>query len=645
MLAVLLSARSPLDTLSPTFMSGLTLFLPALAALMVLTFTVDSRRATAVIAIIGSLAMAVSAVLLAAIEVIHPAHLEHNATFVQFFTGQAGAAGEFTLQWGVLADPLAAVMLVPLAIVNLAAILYGLDAMRRDDSFIRLTVTLLLFTFAMAGVVVSTNYFELFLFWELLTVAAYLTIGHWWRLQSAIAAARRAFLYTAAGDLLLLVGIAYIFFRFQDLNFGHLSLAYAGGKVSANGLLIMALLVLGAVAGKAAQVPLHGWFPDAVEAPAHGSALLYSVTMGAAGVYLVARTYDLFHASPRALTAVVVVGAVTAVAGAIWALAEDHLKRLLAYATMGNLGLCLLALGIGGYAAGLFQLFTSAFALALLVLGAGAVSTALRTDSLREMGGLWRRMPLTGWTMLIGAAALAGIPPLGGWVSRAIVWSRALGQAGSLPVVVTALATALMSVVLFRFFFRAFLGETAHRRRFDPGRIEDPGQRMRGALVLLAIPTVLAGWWGLDLGGKSFLAAVRFPGLKTQHLDATGLGLQAIAAIAGVGIAWGLRLALRGRSPGRLNAALAHGFYIADAIDLVANTAVRWGSRALVWIDRHVLDGATVSAGDAIALAARLPGRLRAARPQQAAFGVIVGALLIVALAALVAARAFKVIG
>jgi len=265
------AARGPLDTWSPTFLALVALILPLIGMLLIVSFTIDSRRVSAGVSVLFTLASAVGALLVLAIEVAHPLHLEREGTFLQFFTGQSGIAAEFSLKWGVTADPLAAVMLITVAVVSLLVQVYALGTIRREDGGIRFFTVLLFSTFAMEGFVLSTNYFELFLFSALVTVSSYLLIGHWWQREEAVASGAGAFLISAVGDVALLIGMAYIYYRFNELNFQALSGQYTSGKVSANGLFIMALLVFVGAAAKSAQFPLHIWLPGSVQAPARGA--------------------------------------------------------------------------------------------------------------------------------------------------------------------------------------------------------------------------------------------------------------------------------------------------------------------------------------------------------------------------------------
>src|SRR3989442_3427833 len=444
MLALLAAApKGPLDTWSPTLFALLALLLPLIALVIILAFTVDSRRVSAAISVLFTLAAVGCALVVVAIEIAHPLHLERNATFLQLFTGQSGVASEFLLQWGVLADPLAAVMLIAVTVTSLLVQLYALAFIRREDGPVRFFSVLLFATFAMTGVTLSTSYFEMLLFFGLVTLSTYLMIGYWWQREEAAAAASRAFIISVAGDLALLGGIAYIFFRFSELNFQTLATQYTGGKVSANGLFIMSVLVFLGAAAKSAQFPLHASLPGSAQAPAPAAALLHSAGAALCGVYLVARAYALFHASPRGLARLAIVGGLTAEPAVLWAVFQENLKPAIAFTTMSELGLMVLALGIGAYGAGIFEVFAHAWPKALLFLAAGVVIRELRTERMAEMGGLWRRMRFTGWIMVIAVAAAAGVPPFSSFWSKDAILSKALAI-GSAPAIIVIVAVSLV---------------------------------------------------------------------------------------------------------------------------------------------------------------------------------------------------------
>ncbi|HYS02061.1 MAG TPA: NADH-quinone oxidoreductase subunit L, partial [Candidatus Eisenbacteria bacterium] len=493
MLTALLAARGPLDTWSPTFIELLALFAPLVAFILILTFTIDARRVSAWIAIVFTAAALVAAVLVLAIELVHPLHLERNSTYLTFFTNEAGAASQFKLEWGVVADSLAAVMLVVVTAISLVVQLYARESMRGDSGYVRFFVITAFLTFAMEGVVVADNFFALLFFWLLVSACSYLLIGHWWQRPAAASAARKAFMVTLIGDAGLLIGILYIYFRFHELNFRALALQYGGGKVGATGLFIMAGLVLLGALGKSAQFPLHVWLPDSTEAPPPTAAYLQAAGMAVAGGYLVARTFSLFQVSPRALLAVGLVGGGTAVLAGLWALAERSLPRVIAYLTMSQMGLVFLALAARGVGAAAFQLVTHAVFTACVILVAANLVGVMRTDSVFEMGGLWRRLPLSAWTMLIGAAAMVGIPPLSGFWSQTAIAARLIQNGNGVLITLAIAALFLSGLAAFRLYFLVFSGETVRRRRFEIDRIREPRSQLTTPPVILAALAVVAG--------------------------------------------------------------------------------------------------------------------------------------------------------
>jgi NADH-quinone oxidoreductase subunit L len=635
--------KGPLDTWSPTLLAQFELLLPLIALLIILAFTIDSRRVSAAISIIFTLASVVCALLVIAIEVAHPVHLERPATFLQFFTGQSGGASEFTLQWGVLADPLAATVGLAVIVVSLLVQVYALSFMRREDGVVRFFCVLLFATFAMLGVALSLSYFEMLLFFGMVTLSTYLLIGHWWQREEAAAAATRAFIISVIGDLALLAAVAYIYFRFNELNFQTLAGQYTGGRVSANGLFIMAILVFIAAAAKSAQFPLHVWLPGSAQAPAPAAALIHSAGSAVCGVYLIARTYGLFHVSPRGLALLAIAGGVSAVLGVLWALFQDNLKRAIAYTTMGELGLMVLALGIGAYGAAVFELFTNAWPKALLFLGAGVIIRELRTERLSEMGGLWRRMRFTGWLMLIAVAAGAGIPPFSTFWSKDTIMSKALALDSPLAVAVIAAVTFLGAIALVRIFALVFTGETARRRRFEPERIRDAGGRIAFAMSLLAIISVVAGIRGFR-GRTDPIGFITFPGvpLPNSHFMAAA----AVAIIAVVGAAVGLVLyARRLPVPAALRPvrrAMGEGLFIDRAYQLGAVAVLMPVSRAIGWVETRIVDGAIDLVTDSVAFVGQPRGWLAQVRARQLLIGLLAG---VVALGAVTIVLAGRVIG
>lgn len=642
--------HSPLDSINPSLLAGICLFLPAFAVVVILGFTIDSRRGTAWTAGVLSLAAVVCAELAVRVELHTPHHVEQNATYIHFFTGQAGSAGEFTLQWGVLADPLAAVGLGLVTGVGLIAVLIGAGTMRRDPGFIRFMASLEFAVFAATGVVVATNYFELFVFWSLLTLAGFLGINHWWRLREVAAAARRAVLVMSAGDALLLGGILYLFFRFHELNFGALALLAPSGRIKATGLLVLCLLIFGGAAGKAALVPLHAWIADATHAPTPAFALILGTLMPA-GAYMIARTYDLMHYSEPALTVMAVIGGITAVAGGLFATFQDSLRRRVAFAGMAQLGIAVLGLGIKAYGAAIYHVVLWGLTAALLALAAGTVVAVMRTESMREMGGLWRRLPSTRTLMVIGALAGAGLPPFGLFWTTAAILARALATSNIAAAAALLAAVGLCAVALVHAVVAVFGGETARRRRFDPERIAEPGGRASTILWLLAIPVVLGGLRIVDLPvlGTSLLTFLRFPGLPIASLTPVALLLTLVASLIGSGLGLataGRRIHLPATGVGaRAAHAVERELGIPLAYGWTAGRVRHWVGLAATVIDRRGIDPLISTVPDTIAWLSRVAEPLHQPRQWQATARVLAGLALLAILAAALSGHAGSAFG
>jgi len=632
--------KGPLDTWSPTLLAQFALLLPLIALLVILAFTIDSRRASAAISILFTLASVICALLVVAIEVAHPLHLERPATFLQFFTGQSGGASEFTLQWGVLSDPLAATVGLAVVLVSLLVQVYALSFMRREDGVVRFFCALLFATFAMLGVALSVSYFEMLLFFGMVTLSTYLLIGHWWQREEAAAAAVRAFIISAIGDLALLAAVAYIYLRFNELNFQTLAGQYVSGRISANGLFAIAILIFIAAAAKSALFPLHVWLPGSAQAPAPAAALLHSAGGAVCGVYLIARTYGLFHASPRALALLAIAGGISAVLGVLWALFQDNLKRAIAYTTMGELGLMVLALGIGAYGGGVFELFTHAWPKALLFLAAGVIIRELRTERLSEMGGLWQRMRFTGSVMVIAVAAASGVPPFSTFWSKDTIMSKALALKSPLTIAVIVAVTFLGAMALVRIFALAFTGETARRRRFEPERIRDVGGRLAFAMSLLAIISVVAGIRALR-SRIDLIGFVTFPGVPLPNSHFVAAGVIAGTAVLGAGVAWVI-YARRVPVPAALRPVrrvMGEGLFIERAYRLAALALLMPASRAMGWVESHVVDGATDLIAESAAFAGEPRSWLAQVRIRQLLIGLFAGIVALGAVSILLAGR------
>jgi len=386
--------------------------LPMLAAGLCALLKREQKRLSATLTI-GSMGLSLVLALSAFVTALaHPARQVVNFAWMQFGT-----------QWvrlGWLLDPLAAVMLVMVTFVGLLIFIYSLGYMAHDDNFTRFFCFLSLFAGAMLGVIISNSLLLLFMCWEVVGLTSYLLIGFWFHRPAAAAAAKKAFITTRVGDLGLLIGMVWLYAQsgtllFYDNGAGCLeqsAVTNLGAHVTILGMAVstaIGLLIFCGAVGKSGQVPLHVWLPDAMEGPTPVSALIHAATMVAAGVYLVARVYPLM--SGHALEAVAWVGAITAFFAACIAVAQNDIKRILAYSTVSQLGYMMLGLGVGGVAVGMFHLITHAFFKALLFLGAGSVIHGCTEEQdIRNMGGLRRYMPITFLTYAAGMLALCGSP-------------------------------------------------------------------------------------------------------------------------------------------------------------------------------------------------------------------------------------------
>ncbi len=469
------------------YLPWLVLLAPAVAAVAI-TLTALRRPATAARWSIGAILVALAASL---------------------WLFRHGAGGQTAWVWldlpglrvdfGLRVDPLSQLMLVVVTGVAGAIHLYSWGYLRGDPGLPRYYAGLSLFSFAMLGIVLATNLVELFVFWELVGVSSYLLIGFWYERPAAADAAKKAFLTNRVGDFGFLLGIVLVWSVLGTPDLAELEAKLAaappawGAVATAAGL----LLFCGAV-GKSAQFPLHVWLPDAMEGPTPVSALIHAATMVAAGVYLLCRVFFLLNAP--ALAVIAWTGGLTALLAALLALQQNDIKRILAYSTLSQLGYMVLAVGLSGAggnpAPAMYHLTTHAFFKALLFLGAGAVIHALHHEQdIWKMGGLRRKLPVTFWTFLAGTLALCGVPPFSGFFSKdailALAWER---QQYALFALGTGVA-ALTAFYMFRLVFVAFTGPAKSQA---PDHAHEAPPVMTVPLLALTVPTVLAGFWGVD---------------------------------------------------------------------------------------------------------------------------------------------------
>ena len=534
------------------------LFLPLIAAVAITLFAQRDRRFSAQLSI-GAVALAfVASVILFAISL---PQLADSARLSFFRVNWLEVTGlKITLAWRV--DRLSLLMLLIVTGVGGLIHLYSYGYMAEDRSRSRYFACLSFFTFSMLGIVLADNFVVMFMFWELVGLSSYLLIGHWYEKSSAADACKKAFLTNRLGDFGFILGILLIWGITNHLDFdaarGWLKLHPEGAGALAS---LAGFLIFCGAMGKSAQFPLHVWLPDAMEGPTPVSALIHAATMVAAGVYMLCRVFFLFtipQAWPEwlsfldgwtALDLVALSGGITALLAALIAVQQDDIKRILAYSTLSQLGYMVMAVGLStkelGPAPAMYHLATHASFKALLFLGAGSVIYALHHEQdIWRMGGLKQKMPVTWWTFLLGTLALCGVPPFSGFFSKdeilALASQRHVGFF-VLAVLVAALTTFYMS----RLFLVAFLGKP---RSESAGHAHESPQVMTVPLVLLAVPTVLAGFFGIG----AFLERHFRPGDAIPHLS---IGEELFAPFAHAPIAALLGLA-----------AVAFGFSAAYAL-------------------------------------------------------------------------------
>ena len=415
------------------------------------------------------------------------------------------SSGDFTANWTINVDPLSSIMLVVVSLISFLVHLYSIEYMRHDPNKTRFMSYLSLFTFSMMVLVVSDNFLQLFFGWEGVGLCSYLLIGFWYKKDSANQAAIKAFLVNRVGDLGLAIGVFLIFLYFGTINFSEIFVSvpnFSSKQINFLGIeinlitAICSFLFLGAM-GKSAQLFLHTWLPDAMEGPTPVSALIHAATMVTAGVFLVARCSPIFEYSQVALNFVTIIGMLTALFAASVALVQNDIKRIIAYSTCSQLGYMFFAAGVGAYHVAIFHLFTHAFFKALLFLGSGSVIHSLNDEQdIRKMGGLWKKMPFTWISMIIGTLALTGFPFLSGYYSKdaiiefAFLSGSNLGYIAAGVGILTAFLTAIYS---WRLIFKTFHGKF-NNQETNQTNIHESGINILLPLGILVIGSIVAGF-------------------------------------------------------------------------------------------------------------------------------------------------------
>ena len=544
-------------------------------------------------------------------------------------------AGAASLTAGFEVTNLTSLMMAVVSSVALFVNLYSLGYMKDDERITVFFAYVSLFVSAMLGLTLSDNLLILYVCWELVGVCSFLLIGFWFQKPEARAAAKKAFIVTRVGDLGLFIAILLLFWYMPGhaLDFASLHNVFAtqSGIISTSLTTLIALLIFLGAAGKSGQFPLHVWLPDAMEGPTPISALIHAATMVAAGVFLVVRTFDIFQAAPAAMDTVAIVGAFTAIFAATIGLAQNDIKRVLAFSTVSQLGYMMLALGVGASAAAMFHLLTHAFFKALLFLAAGSVIHAVHTQDIREMGGLGRRMKVTAWTFGIGALALSGIPPLSGFWSKDAVLGAALDHRPWL-FVVGAVAAFFTALYMARLFLLVFAGKPRGSAEAFVRAKESPAV-MTVPLLVLAVPAVAIGfvmtpfrdWLGPWLNGG-----------EPESANGAAIVVSIVVSLLGLLLGWLIygkgtvpRDAVSSRMPW-LATLLERKYYVDELYELLLVRPLNRLGRGLRFFDEAIVDGAVRLTGAAIGALGRANSRLQNGQVQTYGLVAILAAVVLV---------------
>lgn len=600
------------------------LFLPLLSALGIALLAHRDQQLSAKLSIGAiTIGFVLSAILFINHLMTGAGTLEASITWLQ--------AGGLDIGFGVKLDSLSLLMLLVVTGVGSLIHWYSRAYMEGDKSYSRYFGSLSLFTFSMLGIVLATDFVQMFIFWELVGVSSYLLIGFWFEKPSAADASKKAFLSNRLGDFGFILGIIMIWGVVGSLNFTELKDIFASNpEVLGSVATIAGLLVFCGAVGKSAQFPLHVWLPDAMEGPTPVSALIHAATMVAAGVYMLCRVYFVF--TPDALTIISWIGGITALLAALMALQQDDIKRILAYSTLSQLGYMVMAVGVHAPAAAMYHLTTHAFFKALLFLGAGSVIYAVHhKQDIWQMGGLRNKMPVTYWTFLVGTLALCGVFPLSGFFSKDAILASAADTAHGgngilfgIGVIVAALTTWYM----LRLFFITFHGNA--RTEAAESATESPSV-MRIPLIILAVASAIAGFLGIESFASHGLG-LEFHG---EHAHAAlAMAFSFLAVIFGASVAFALYWKAEAdpiqRHLGLLSSVLRNRFYIDEIYDFLILVTHETLSQMAAWIDRWVVAGLIVRGAHGSAdLTGRALRMLQTGNIQTYAFLLVIGIAVI----------------
>ena len=566
----------------------------------------------------------------------------YNFTWLPFFNEG------LHFDMGIQLDPISVMMLIVISTVSLMVHIYSFGYMHGERGFQRYYAFLSLFTMSMLGLVVATNIFQMYMFWELVGVSSYLLIGFYYTSPAAIAASKKAFIVTRFADMFFLIGILIYGYYCKSFGFDFNSEGFAQG-----GYMLPTALVLMFIggAGKSAMFPLHIWLPDAMEGPTPVSALIHAATMVVAGVFQVARLFPLWIGyAPDALSIVAWVGAFTAFYAASVACAQSDIKRVLAFSTISQIAFMMVALGVCteittghehpgslGYMASMFHLFTHAMFKALLFLGAGCIIHAVHSNEMSAMGGLRKYMPITHITFLIACLAISGIPPFSGFFSKDEILSACFAYSPFMGWIMTAIA-AMTAFYMFRLYFGIFWGTENKQLHAEHTPHEAP-LTMTFPLMFLAVVTCVAG----------FIPFGHFVSADGQaydiHLDWNVAGTSIVIAVGAIALATYIYMGERqpvaeaaAEKLQKLHRWAYKRFYMDEGYQYITHRIIfAHISKPIAWFDRHVVDGFfNFLASGSHALSFRIRG-LQSGAVQKYAYVFFVGILLLLAVMVLAA--------
>lgn len=568
-----------------------------------------------------------------------PALMPYNYTWLPFFVQG------LSFDMGILLDPISVMMLIVISTVSLMVHIYSFGYMHGERGFQRYYAFLSLFTMSMLGLVVATNIFQMYMFWELVGVSSYLLIGFYYTSPAAIAASKKAFIVTRFADMFFLVGI--LIYGYYCHSFGF-DFNQAGFALGASMLPVALFLMFIGGAGKSAMFPLHIWLPDAMEGPTPVSALIHAATMVVAGVFQIARLFPLWIAyAPSPLHIVAWVGAFTAFYAAAVACCQSDIKRVLAFSTISQIAFMMVSLGVCteyttghehvgslGYMASMFHLFTHAMFKALLFLGAGCIIHAVHSNEMSAMGGLRKYMPITNITFFIACLAISGIPPFSGFFSKDEILTAAFAYSPAMGWVMTAIA-AMTAFYMFRLYYGIFWG-TENKELHAKHTPHEAPLTMTFPLMFLAVVTCVAGFipFGHFVSADSRIYDI--------HLDPHVACTSIIIAVASIFLATYMYMGERqpkadalAEKFGRLHRWAYKRFYLDEVYQYVTHRIIfAHISKPIAWFDRHIVDGFfDFLAWGTNALSFRIRG-LQSGSVQQYAFVFLLGTLILLAVMA-----------